>query len=149
MFEPRARRLRIPTHAPLSQDPGGPRRPRPRARRRGLRRRRRGGGRLHAAAPTEEAAAGSLAIAAPADGALRYEPKALEAEAGKVTIAFDNPSQVPHAVEVEGNGVEEETETVTAGKATLALDLKAGEYELYCPVGNHKEAGMTGTLTVR
>ncbi len=101
-------------------------------------------------APTEQAAsaAGAVAIAAPADGALRFEPETLEAEAGKVTIDFDNPSQVPHAVEVEGNGVEEETETVTAGKATLALDLKAGEYELYCPVGNHRDAGMTGTLTV-
>ena len=26
---------------------------------------------------------------------------------------MDNPSDVPHAVEVEGNGVEEETKTVT------------------------------------
>lgn len=103
-------------------------------------------------APTEKAApaaGGGLAIAAPADGALRFEPQTLEATSGKVTLAFDNPSQVPHAVEVEGNGIEEETETVTAGKASLALDLEAGTYELYCPVGNHRDAGMTGTITVR
>jgi uncharacterized cupredoxin-like copper-binding protein len=52
-------------------------------------------------------------------------------------------------VEVEGNGVEEETDTVTDGSARLALDLEAGEYTFYCPVGNHEQAGMSGTLTVR
>jgi uncharacterized cupredoxin-like copper-binding protein len=26
--------------------------------------------------------------------------------------------------------------------------IEAGEYEFYCPVGNHKDAGMEGTLTV-
>jgi uncharacterized cupredoxin-like copper-binding protein len=29
------------------------------------------------------------------------------------------------------------------------VDLDAGEYKFYCPVGNHEQAGMVGTLTVR
>ena len=28
------------------------------------------------------------------------------------------------------------------------VDLKAGEYEYYCPVDGHKAGGMEGTLTV-
>ena len=79
--------------------------------------------------------------------ALKFDKSTLEAKAGKVTITMDNPSDVPHAVEVEGNGVEEETKTVTGANAEVTVDLKAGEYEYYCPVGNHKET-MKGTLTV-
>ncbi len=56
---------------------------------------------------------------------------------------------MPHAVEVEGNGVEEETDEVTDDKASLTVDLKPGTYEFYCPVPGHREAGMEGTLTVK
>ncbi len=55
---------------------------------------------------------------------------------------------MPHAFEVEGNGVEEETETITAGEASVTVDLEAGEYTYYCPVGQHRQAGMEGKLTV-
>ena len=61
---------------------------------------------------------------------------------------MDNESSVPHAVEVEGKGVEEETKTVTGGTADVTVDLKAGKYEFYCPVDGHRQAGMEGTLTV-
>jgi plastocyanin len=77
-----------------------------------------------------------------------FEPDTLTAKAGAVTIDFDNPASVPHAVEVEGNGVEEVSETVTAGKTSVTADLEPGEYEFYCPVGNHRAEGMEGTLTV-
>jgi uncharacterized cupredoxin-like copper-binding protein len=29
------------------------------------------------------------------------------------------------------------------------VDLKAGEYKFICPVGDHAQAGMEGSLTVR
>jgi plastocyanin len=35
------------------------------------------------------------------------------------------------------------------GVSTVTADLEPGEYEYYCPVGNHEAEGMTGTLTVR
>jgi plastocyanin len=68
------------------------------------------------------------------------------------TYAFEvvNDGQVAHALEVEGEGIEEETETLEPGqRATLTVDLDSGSYELYCPVGDHKERGMTGTLDVK
>ena len=91
----------------------------------------------------------TLRLSADPGGALKFDKTSLRAKPGEVTIAFDNPAQVPHAVEVEGNGVEEETETITESSAELTVDLEAGEYKFYCPVGNHEEAGMVGTLTVR
>jgi plastocyanin len=89
-----------------------------------------------------------LKLTADPDGGLTFDKTELTAKPGKVTITMDNPSDVPHAVEVEGNGVEEETKTLTQGTADVTVDLKAGKYEFYCPVDGHKEAGMEGTLTV-
>ena len=34
------------------------------------------------------------------------------------------------------------------GVSKVTVDLKAGEYEYYCPVDDHAQAGMEGTLTV-
>ena len=93
-------------------------------------------------------AAQDLKLTADPSGALKFDKKTLAAKPGKVTITMDNPSSVPHAVEVEGNGVEKETKTLTQGKASLTVDLKSGKYEFYCPVDGHKQAGMEGTLTV-
>jgi plastocyanin len=90
-----------------------------------------------------------LALAAPADGSLKFDKTKLDAKAGTVTIDFDNPSSTPHAVEIEGNGVEEESDTVTQGKAAVTADLKPGTYEFYCPVDSHRSQGMEGTLTVK
>jgi plastocyanin len=103
---------------------------------------------------TEAAASGggggeNLTLAAD-KSALKFDKSTLDAKAGKVTITMDNPSDIPHAIEVEGNGVEEEGKTVTkGGKSTLTADLKAGTYDFYCPVGNHRAAGMEGKLTVK
>ena len=90
-----------------------------------------------------------LALAAPADGSLKFDKTTLTAKAGKVTINLDNPSSTPHAIEVEGNGVEQKSDQITNGKTSVTADLKAGTYEFYCPVPGHKEAGMKGTLTVQ
>jgi plastocyanin len=102
-------------------------------------------------AATEAAAGGSeLKIAADPGGAKAFTETALTADAGKVTVEFANESQLPHAVEIEGNGVEETTETVTGADAPpLTVDLKPGEYTYYCPVGDHRAEGMEGKLTVR
>lgn len=89
-----------------------------------------------------------LALAADPDGALEFDKRELAAPAGTVTITLDNQSSVPHAVEVEGNGIEKETKTVTGGEAALTADLEPGRYEFYCPVGNHRQT-MKGVLVVR
>jgi plastocyanin len=103
---------------------------------------------------TEEAGGGgggggeALTLTADPGGDISWEPADLSAAAGSVTITLVNESSVPHAVEVEGNGVEEESETVTGAETELTVDLEAGEYTFYCPVGMHRQNGMEGTLTV-
>ena len=112
-----------------------------------------GGAATATATPTAAADTGggeTLRLAADPGGAPKFDKTTLEAKAGKVTIDLSNPSQVPHAIEVEGNGVEDEGKVVTkGGTSKVALDLKPGSYEYYCPVGNHKAAGMEGELTVQ
>jgi plastocyanin len=78
-----------------------------------------------------------------------FGPADLQAEPGQVTIVLTNDGESPHAIEVEGNGVETSSNTIESGDSTeLTLDLDGGTYEIYCPVGNHRDMGMVGTLTV-
>ena len=91
-----------------------------------------------------------IALSAPADGSLKFDKTELDAKAGTATINFDNQSSsTPHAVEIQGNGVDEKSDTVTGGKTSVTADVKAGEYEVFCPVGTHASQGMEGTLTVK
>jgi uncharacterized cupredoxin-like copper-binding protein len=95
-------------------------------------------------------ASSNLQLAADESGQLKFDKTSLTAKAGKVTITMDNPSPVPHAVAVEGNGVDKDGKTVgMGGKSTISVSLKPGTYEFYCPVDGHKQAGMKGTLTVK
>jgi plastocyanin len=90
----------------------------------------------------------ALTLTADPGGSVSWEPGELSAPAGSVTITLVNESSTPHAVEVEGNGVEEESETIQGGETQLSVDLEPGEYTYYCPVGQHRANGMEGTLTV-
>jgi plastocyanin len=94
------------------------------------------------------AGGGALTLTADPGGAISWDKNSLSAKAGKVTIKLVNDSDTPHAIEIEGNGVEEESDTVTKGQAEVSADLKPGEYEYYCPVGSHRQT-MKGTLTVK
>jgi plastocyanin len=104
---------------------------------------------------TGEAKGGTtkLDISADASGALKFDTSKLTAKAGEVTIVMDNPSDVPHTVSIEGNGIDEQGTGGKQGvgkgeKSTVTADLKPGKYTFYCPVGGHEQAGMKGTLTV-
>ncbi len=71
--------------------------------------------------------------------------------AGPVTFSVTNSGSIPHAFEVEGHGIEQETPLIQPGaSATLTLTLKPGTYEIYCPVGadSHKKLGMDTHLQV-
>jgi plastocyanin len=103
---------------------------------------------------TEESGAsgGGSELKADADpgGDLKFTVDQLEGKAGKITITMDNPSELPHAIAIEGDGVDEHGDTVEkGGTSTVSADLKPGEYEFYCPVPGHEEGGMKGTLTVK
>jgi plastocyanin len=105
-------------------------------------------------AATQEAATGGGEIAVKAvegGGGLSFDPAELTAAAGSVTITMENPAgnTMPHTVAIEGNGVEASGDAVEAGNSsTTTADLEAGSYTFYCPVGQHRQNGMEGTLTV-
>ena len=71
-------------------------------------------------------------------------------KAGVVTFDVKNDGKVVHALEVEGPKGEVETEEIQpAESAKLKVDLgKAGRFEWYCPIGNHKDQGMKGEIVV-
>jgi len=79
----------------------------------------------------------------------RFTPSSIRVRAGETTFRLRNEGAAPHALEVEGQGIEEETRVIQGGQtAELTVDLEPGEYVIYCPVGNHRQMGMEGTLNV-
>lgn len=95
-------------------------------------------------------AATSLTVQADPDGGLAFVEESLTAPAGPVAFTLANESSVPHNIAVEGGGIDAgPSETIQGGgTAELVVDLPAGEYEYYCDVPGHREAGMVGSLTV-
>jgi plastocyanin len=79
-----------------------------------------------------------------------FNPPNLQVDAaGTYTFHLTNAGEFEHALEIEGQGIEEGTAVIGGGEsADVTVDLSDGEYEIYCPVGNHREMGMEGTLTV-
>jgi len=70
---------------------------------------------------------------------------------GEVEITVKNGGTMPHALEIEGKGIEKELEPINAGKTSkLRLTLSPGTYELYCPIGDgaHKQMGMIAHIEV-
>lgn len=81
----------------------------------------------------------------------KVELSAVTVPAGAVTFTITNTGTIPHAFEVEGRGLERETDVIQPGStSTLTLTLAPGTYEVYCPVGedSHKKLGMETHLTV-
>src|SRR5882724_1181161 len=64
---------------------------------------------------------------------------------GPVVFQVTNAGKIPHGFEVEGPRLEQATPQIQPGATTtLAVTLRAGRYEVYCPVGkgSHKMLGM-------
>jgi uncharacterized cupredoxin-like copper-binding protein len=83
-------------------------------------------------------------------GQLQFKYSSASAKAGNVTILAKNDSSVPHNIAVKGGGVNQEGAVISGGKTSkVTVDLKPGQYEFYCSVPGHEQAGMKGTLTVK
>jgi plastocyanin len=77
------------------------------------------------------------------------DPSEATVAAGPVSIDVSNDGGAVHNLEVEGDGIEEITSDLQPGDSeTLELDLPAGTYVMYCAIGDHREQGMEGELTV-
>jgi plastocyanin len=61
-----------------------------------------------------------------------------------------NDGTTAHALAVEGNGLDQEISAINPGSSgTLEVRLpKAGTYEIYCPIDEHRGLEMKGTITV-
>jgi plastocyanin len=80
----------------------------------------------------------------------QFNPPDIQLDAvGTYTFHMTNAGEFEHALEIDGQGIEESTDVVGGGEsADVTVDLSEGQYEIFCPVGNHREMGMEGTLTV-
>jgi uncharacterized cupredoxin-like copper-binding protein len=92
-------------------------------------------------------AGGTVAIS---ETEYKLDPSDPTVKAGSVTFDVSNDGTTTHNLEVEGDGVEEETDDLDAGSTgQLTVDLKPGTYEIYCSIDGHKDLGMEGELTVQ
>jgi plastocyanin len=79
-----------------------------------------------------------------------YSPASITVPAGRIRFVIHNAADIVHGFEVEGQGMEEEIAEIQAG-ATDSLTVtfeQPGTYEIYCPVEDHEQRGMVGTLGV-
>ena len=69
--------------------------------------------------------------------------------AGAVQIEVANGGGTAHALAVETPTGTRSSGTIEPGRSgALSLRLPAGRHVWYCPIGNHRELGMRGTITV-
>ncbi|HET6920465.1 MAG TPA: hypothetical protein VFI46_13500 [Jiangellaceae bacterium] len=67
----------------------------------------------------------------------------------RYNFVVQNDGNETHALAISGRGVDEETQPIPpGGEEEIALSLRPGEYELWCPVNGHRDRGMHTSLTV-
>jgi uncharacterized cupredoxin-like copper-binding protein len=100
-----------------------------------------------ASAPTSTGA-GSVSLT---ESEFKITPaNAKVSETGPVTIKVTNNGSITHALALQTPSGVVQTGHIAPGRsATLKVNVsKGGSYTFYCPIGNHKQAGMQGTLVV-
>lgn len=78
-----------------------------------------------------------------------FDPYIIKLKKGeKVRLILKNVGQYPHNWIIEGLNIQ--TKTVNGGETdTVEFTAdKAGEFGIYCGVGNHRQRGMEGKITV-
>jgi LPXTG-motif cell wall-anchored protein len=81
-----------------------------------------------------------------------FNPDTMVVSAGASRWTLQNGGQFPHNVHIEGNGVVLDVKPdgpVAGGQNfTGTVNLQPGRYDVWCPVGMHRQNGMVGVLTV-
>lgn len=83
-----------------------------------------------------------------AEQGLAFAVEEVTAPAGEITLRMPNPSQIPHNIAVDEPEQQIGDIVGEGGVSEITLDFPPGEYEYYCSVPGHREAGMVGTLIV-
>jgi plastocyanin len=70
--------------------------------------------------------------------------------AGTYTFTVRNTGKATHSLTIEGpGGVDMTSDKLQGGQSTtMTATLQPGQYQVYCPIGNHRAMGMSTTLTV-
>lgn len=70
--------------------------------------------------------------------------------AGTYTFTVRNTGKATHSLTIEGpGGVHMTSDKLQGGQSTtMTATLQPGQYQVYCPIGNHRAMGMDTTLTV-
>jgi len=92
-----------------------------------------------------------LAIVEVRETDFALEPKTMRIERfGYYGLKATNDGDVPHALALEGPGLEQRTKEIAPGESETMLVFfrKAGNYKLYCPIGDHEQQGMKATVRV-
>lgn len=80
-----------------------------------------------------------------------FQPNSISLPAGRTTFFLVNSAMDAHDMVVEDRSsrVVGRSPSIAAGDAaTFTIQLAAGTYTFYCDIPGHRDAGMTGTLTV-
>jgi glucose/arabinose dehydrogenase/uncharacterized cupredoxin-like copper-binding protein len=106
-----------------------------------------GGDEEEAEAATTPAAGGEVVTVSLVDGAIEMSDTLA---AGTYTFEVTNNGTMMHNFEIEGQGMESafEADLEPGETRSMTVELAAGTYEVYCPVGNHRAQGMELELTV-
>lgn len=76
-------------------------------------------------------------------------PHKIRTRPGTVTFVLRNEGRFAHNFHLEGPGVEAHAEKFSPGRTIrLEVALQEGEYKISCPLSNHDQRGMHGTLVV-
>ena len=78
-------------------------------------------------------------------------PNKIRVGPGKVTFVLRNEGRYSHdfRINIEGPGIDITTQKFGPGRTIrLEVALQEGEYKISCPLSNHDERGMHGTLIV-
>ena len=71
------------------------------------------------------------------------------ASSGRRRFVLRNEGRFAHDFHVEGPGVEAHAEKFSPGRTVrLQIAMPEGEYKISCPLSNHDQRGMHGTLIV-
>ncbi len=77
------------------------------------------------------------------------KPGKIRVKPGTVTFVLRNEGRFSHDFHVEGPGVDAYAAKFSPGRTIrLEVTLQEGEYKISCPLSNHDQRGMLGTLVV-
>jgi uncharacterized cupredoxin-like copper-binding protein len=95
----------------------------------------------------EQAAAGAAEAVEVVSHDIFFEPEALSIPADTdVTVRLPNEGVTAHNFSIDELGIS--VDIAPGATEETVINAPAGEYEYYCNVPGHKQAGMVGTLTV-